>query len=189
MNTGLWIALLVVLAIIIAIAIYVVGTYNNLVRSKNQVEEAFSSMDIYLLKRSDLIPDLVNTVKASAAHERETLESVIAARANAVSADGTEERLEAEGELSQAVSRLLLVAEAYPDLKASSNFMQMQNDLKSMESEIENSRRYYNGTVKYHNNAVSVFPANIVANNFNFEKQPLFEIEDESKREKPNVEF
>lgn len=186
---GLWIVLLVVIAIVGILGIYVVSTYNGLIRSKNQVEEAFSTMDIFLLKRSDLIPDLVATVKASAAHERETLESVIAARSHAVSADTTSERLEAEGELTQAVSRLLLVAEAYPDLKASSNFMQMQNDLKSMEGEIENSRRYYNGTVKYHNNAVSVFPANLVANQFNFEKEPLFEIPDETKREKPTVEF
>ena len=184
-----WIILLVIVAIVAVVGIYVMGTYNNLVRSKNQVEEAFSTMDIFLLKRSDLIPDLVATVKASAAHERETLESVIAARAHAVGANTTEERLQAEGELTQALSRLLVVAEAYPDLKASSNFLQMQNDLKSMESEIENSRRYYNGTVKYHNNAVSVFPANLVANQFNFEKETLFEIPDEAKREKPQVSF
>lgn len=185
-----WIITLLVIVVIIAlVGLYVVGVYNNLVRSKNQVSEAFSTMDIFLLKRSDLIPDLVATVKASAAHERETLESVVAARAHAVGASDTSERLEAEGELTQAISRLLVVAEAYPELKASSNFMQMQNDLKSMESEIENSRRYYNGTVKYHNNAVSVFPANIVANMFNFTKESLFEIPDESKREKPTVEF
>ena len=186
---GIWIGLLIVFAIIVVILIYITGTYNKLVRSKNQVEEAFSTMDVLLLKRSDLIPDLVETVKASAAHERETLETVIAARSHAVQSTSTEERLEAEGELSQAVSRLLVVAEAYPDLKASSNFLQMQNDLKSMESEIENSRRYYNGTVKYHNNAVSVFPANLVANRFNFKKEALFELPDESKREKPEVKF
>ncbi len=185
----IWVVLIIVVAIIAVLGIYVVGTYNSLVRSKNQVEEAFSTMDIFLLKRSDLIPDLVATVKASASHERETLESVIAARSHAVGATNTDERLAAEGELTQAISRLLVVAEAYPDLKASSNFLQMQNDLKSMESEIENSRRYYNGTVKYHNNAVSVFPANIVANQFNFKKETLFEIPDETKREKPTVEF
>lgn len=184
-----WIGLLVVVAIIGVLAIYIMGTYNKLVRSKNQVEEAFSTMDIFLLKRSDLIPDLVKTVKASASHERETLESVIAARSHAVGATSTEDRLEAEGELSQAISRLLVVAEAYPDLKANSNFLQMQNDLKSMEGEIENSRRYYNGTVKYHNNAVSVFPANFVANQFNFEKEELFVLPDETKREKPEIEF
>ncbi|NLC54567.1 MAG: LemA family protein [Erysipelothrix sp.] len=184
-----WIVLLVIVVIVAVVGIWVMGTYNNLVRSKNQVEEAFSTMDIFLLKRSDLIPDLVATVKASAAHERETLESVIAARSHAVGARTTDERLAAEGELTQAISRLLVVAEAYPDLKASSNFLQMQTDLKSMESEIENSRRYYNGTVKYHNNAVSVFPANLVANQFNFQKETLFELPDESKREKPEVSF
>ena len=185
-----WLILVLVLVAIIAIfGLYIVRTYNNLIRSKNQVEEAFSTMDIFLLKRSDLIPDLVATVKASAAHERETLESVIAARSHAIGANTTDERLEAEGELTQAISRLLVVAEAYPDLKASTNFIQMQNDLKSMESEIEGSRRYYNGTVKYHNNAVSVFPANLIAGKFNFTKEPLFEIPDETKREKPTVEF
>lgn len=185
----LWIVLLVVAAIVVIIGVFVVSTYNSLVRSKNQVEEAFSTMDILLLKRSDLIPDLVSTVKASALHERETLESVIAARSQVVGATSAGERLEAEGELTQALSRLLVVAEAYPDLKASSNFLQMQNDLKSMESEIENSRRYYNGTVKYHNNVVSVFPANLVAKQFKFTKEPLFELTDVTKREKPKVEF
>lgn len=183
------IILLVVVVLIIVIGLYIVGVYNNLVRSRNQVKEAYSTMDVLLLKRSDLIPDLVATVKGSAAHESETLESVVAARSRAVGSSDPATRLEAENELSQGLSRLLVVAESYPDLKASSNFVQMQNDLRSMETEIENSRRYYNGTVKYHNNAVSVFPANVVAGMFNFKTESLFELQDESKREKPKVEF
>ncbi len=183
------IILLIVVVIIIVVGIYIVAKYNDLIRSRNQVKEAYSTMDVLLLKRSDLIPDLVATVKASAAHESDTLESVVAARAKAVGSNDPASRLEAENELSQGISRLLVVAESYPDLKASSNFVQMQNDLRSMETEIENSRRYYNGTVKYHNNAVSVFPANVIAGMFNFKTESLFELQDESKREKPKVEF
>ena len=183
------IILLVVVVLAVILLIYVIGVYNSLIRSRNQVKEAFSTMDILLLKRSDLIPDLVATVKASAAHESETLSKVVNARARAVESTDTASRLEAENELSSGISNLLIVAEAYPDLKASSNFIQMQNDLRAMETEIENSRRYYNGTVKYHNNAVSVFPANVVASSFNFKEEPLFELANESQREKPKVEF
>ncbi len=183
------IVLLVILILVIVVGLFVVSNYNNLIRSRNQVREAYSTMDVLLVKRSDLIPDLVATVKASAAHESETLESVVAARSRAIESNDPKARLEAENELSAGISKLLVVAEAYPDLKASSNFIQMQNDLKSMETEIENSRRYYNGTVKYHNNAVSVFPANIVANIFKFSEELLFTVIDETKLEKPKVEF
>lgn len=182
------IILLVLVVLIVLVGIYVAGVYNSLIRSRNQVREAYSTMDVLLLKRSDLIPDLVATVKASAAHESETLQNVVEARAKAISSNDQEARLEAENQLSQGISNLLIVAESYPELKASSNFIQMQNDLRSMETEIENSRRYYNGTVKYHNNAVSVFPANIFAGMFNFHTEALFVV-DEAKKEKPKVEF
>lgn len=180
---------LVLIIVIICLIVLVVGVYNNLVRSRNQVKEAYSTMDILLLKRSDLIPDLISTVKASASHESETLENVVKARTRAIESNSPESRMQAETELSAGISSLLVVAESYPELKASSNFIQMQNDLRSMETEIENSRRYYNGTVKYHNNAVSVFPANIIAGLFNFKEESLFELSDISKREKPKVEF
>lgn len=183
------IILLVIFVLVAVLAVYVIGQYNNLIRSRNQVREAFSTMDVLLLKRSDLIPDLVATVKASAAHESETLENIVKARSRAIESNDTASRLEAENELSMGISNLLVVAEAYPDLKASSNFIQMQNDLRAMETEIENSRKYYNGTVKYHNNAVSVFPANVVASMFNFKEETLFELQNESQREKPTVEF
>lgn len=185
--TLLWV-LIAVIAIVIVIALYTVSKYNSLVRSKNQVDEAFSKMDIYLVKRADLIPNLIETVKGATSHERETLESVVSARSRALSADGTAQRLEAEGELSQALSRLLMISESYPELKANQNFLQMQTDLRSMETEIENARNYYNGTVKYHNNAVSVFPASIVAKKFNFEKEQLF-VAQEEQRANPKVEF
>ncbi|NLC34350.1 MAG: LemA family protein [Erysipelothrix sp.] len=183
------IILLVVVVLVVLAVVLVISQYNNLIRSRNQVREAFSTMDILLLKRSDLIPDLVATVKASAAHESETLEAVVSARSKAVSSNDVSSRLEAENELSTKISNLLVIAEAYPDLKASSNFVQMQNDLRAMETEIENSRKYYNGTVKYHNNAVSVFPANIIASMFNFKTEALFELRNEAQREKPKVEF
>lgn len=181
--------LIIVLVVIVVIILWVVSTYNGFVSLKNKVEEAFSGMDIYLVKRYDLIPNLVNTVKGYAKHESETLENVVAARNQAMNASGMEEKLEAEGELSKSLGRLMMLTENYPDLKANTNFMDLQNQLKTMETEIASSRKYYNGVVKAFNTKVEKIPSNIIAGIFGFKKQPLFVVQDEAQRQNVKVEF
>ena len=181
-----WIAVVAVVAIII---IWFVAAYNGLIKLRNMVEEAFSTMDVFLQKRHDLIPNIVNTVKGYAKHESETLEKVIEARNIAVGAKTPEEKLEAETGLQGAMKNLFAVAESYPELKANVNFLDLQSKLESVENDIANSRRYYNGVVKTYNTKIQVVPTNIVANMFKFEKKPMFEVEDESDRKNVNVEF
>ena len=151
--------------------------------------EAFSTMDVYLKKRFDLIPNLVETVKGYSTHEKSTLEEVTKARASVSSATTTESRLEAEGQLSQALGRLMMVSEAYPDLKANVNFMDLQSQLKLMESEIASSRKYYNGVVKTYNIKVESIPSNIVAKLCKFHQRPLFEVDNVEERQNVKVQF
>lgn len=180
---------IIVLAVVVVIILWFIATYNGLVKLRTMVEEAFSTMDVYLKKRYDLIPNLVNTVKGYAKHESETLESVVQARSMAMNAGSGEERIKAEGELSQALGRLLAISEAYPDLKANQNFMSLQNDLRVMEQEIANSRKYYNGCVKSYNIKIQSIPSNIVASVGGFTLKPLFEVSDTAQRENVKVEF
>ncbi len=177
------------IALVVVLVIYLVGAYNGFVVSRNKVEEAFSTMDVYLIKRSDLIPNLVETVKGYAKHEKETLENVIKARNMAVSATTPEDKIKAAGEMSGMLSRLFALAESYPDLKANTNFQDLMAQLKVVEEDIANARKYYNGIVRQYNTSIEVFPANIVANMFKFVKKPLFEVEDESQRKNVKVEF
>ena len=180
---------LIVIGVLVLAVLYGVSIYNRLVKLRNLVQEAWSSIDVMLKKRHDLIPNLVETVKGYATHERETLENVTRARNLAVGADSVEGKEIAEKNLNQAMVNLFAVAEQYPDLKANANFQQLQAELSSIENDIEKSRRYYNGTVRENNTLVESFPSNIVANMYKFEKSKFFELENIADREVPNVKF
>ncbi|WP_159478233.1 LemA family protein [Chryseobacterium sp. 18068] len=180
---------LIVIGVLVLAVLYGVSIYNRLVKLRNLVQEAWSSIDVMLKKRHDLIPNLVETVKGYATHERETLENVTKARNLAVGADSVEGKEIAEKNLNQAMMNLFAVAEQYPDLKANANFQQLQAELSSIENDIEKSRRYYNGTVRENNTLVESFPSNIVANMYKFEKSKFFELDNIADREVPNVKF
>ncbi len=183
------IALLVVLALAAAVVVWVVVMYNSLVRMRSMVEEAWSGIDVQLKRRTDLIPNLVSTVKGYAAHEKETLEEVIRMRNQAQSAQGVGETAQAQGLLGQALGRLFALAESYPDLKANENFTQLQASLGEIEDQIQLSRRYYNGAVRNLNVAVESFPSNLVAGRFGFTKAEYFELESAAERTVPTVSF
>ena len=181
----------IILGIIVVVIGYGIMAYNNLVRQRQLTQEGWSGIDVQLKRRTDLIPNLMEAVKGYMGHERETLEAVTQARAAAQAAqNGTpEQRAQAEGILSGALGRLFAVAEAYPDLKASQNFMQFQGELSNTENEIQLSRRYYNGTARDLNTAVESFPSNVIANTFKFEKVQYFEMENPADRAVPQVKF
>lgn len=181
----MWIAI----GIIVVLLIIVIVIYNGFVRLKNNCEEAFATMDVYLKKRYDLIPNLVETVKGYASHEKETLQGVIAARNMAQGASTVEEKLAGENMLQGTLRSLFAVAENYPDLKANQNFMDLQNQLKSVEEDIANARKYYNAVIKQFNTKCEMFPSNIIAGIFHFEKKPMFEVEDEAERRNVKVSF
>jgi LemA protein len=182
---------LIILAIIVAVIGYAIFVYNDLVSKRQLKEEGWSGIDVQLKRRTDMIPNLMETVKGYMGHERETLEAVTNARAAATAgANGTPaERSALEGALSGALGRLLAIAEAYPDLKANTTFLEFQSALQTVEDEIQLSRRYYNGSVRNLNTAVESFPSNIVANAFKFEKAEYFELENEADRAVPQVKF
>jgi LemA protein len=181
----------IVLAIIVAVVGYAVVAYNGLVRQRQLSQEGWSGIDVQLKRRADLIPNLMEAVKGYMAHERDTLEAVTKARTQAMAVqNGTpEQRAQAEGALSQALGRLFAVAEAYPDLKASQNFLQFQTALQGTEDELQLARRYYNGTARDLNTAVESFPSNILANIFHFEKVQFFEIDNPADKAVPQVKF
>ena len=178
----------VIAGVVVLLIIWAISVYNSLIKMRNNVEEGFSTMDVYLKKRYDLIPNLVETVKGYATHERETLQKVIAARNAAMSATDPEAKIEAENALSGTLKTLFAVAEAYPDLKANQNFMDLQNQLKKIEEDIANSRKYYNAVTKKYNTKIEVVPSNIIAGMFGFKRKPLFEIAVE-ERENVKVQF
>jgi LemA protein len=181
----------IILVIVVVVLGYAVVAYNNLVRQRQLTQEGWSGIDVQLKRRADLIPNLLEAVKGYMAHERDTLEAVTKARTNAMAvSNGTpEQRAQAEGALSQALGKLFAVAEAYPDLKASQNFLQFQSELSNTENELQMSRRYYNGTARALNTAVESFPSNILANTFHFEKVQYFEIDNPADRAVPQVKF
>lgn len=185
-NTIVW---LILTAVIVLIVIWVIAAYNGFVRLRNMVEEAFSTMDVYLKKRVDLIPNLVETVKGYASHEKETLERVIKARNIATTAENMDDRIQGETMLTGALRSLFAVAEAYPDLKANTNFMDLQGQLQRMEDEIANARKYYNAVVKEFNTKIELFPNNVIAGIFRFTRKPLFEVKDETERDAVSVKF
>jgi LemA protein len=167
------------------ILIWLIIVYNGLVRLKNRVEEAWSDIDVQLKRRYDLIPNLINTVKGYAKHERETLEKVTEMRAKAMSAQDTKEQAEAENALSETLKSLFAVSENYPDLKANQNFLELQRELSDTENKIQASRRFYNGNVRDFNIKIQIFPTNIIAGILGFKEKDFFEAEGE---EKENVE-
>lgn len=179
----------IVIGIIAVIAIWVVGAYNGFIKLRNRVEEAFSTMDVYLKKRYDLIPNIVETVKGYAKHEAQTLEKVIAARNMAQSATTTEGRVEGENMLQGTLKSLFAIAEAYPDLKANANFISLQGQLTEMEGEIANARKFYNAVVKTFNTKVEVFPSNIIAKLFKFTRKTMFVVDEEAQRQNVSVQF
>ncbi|WP_297742012.1 LemA family protein [uncultured Tessaracoccus sp.] len=186
-------ALIVILAIVVVI--WWVSTHNSLVRGRNTIQESWRQIDVELSRRYDLIPNLVETVKGYATHERSTLESVIQHRnqayaaANAAGHGPSEERAQAESKLSQEVRNLLVTVEAYPEIKANQNFMQLQRQLADTEDRIANSRRFYNANVRDYNTRIESVPSSIVANAGKFEKATYFEIQDPTVREAPRVSF
>ncbi|HVY50780.1 MAG TPA: LemA family protein [Devosia sp.] len=181
----------IILVIVVVVVGWAVLAYNGLVRQRQLTQEGWSGIDVQLKRRADLIPNLLESVKGYMGHERETLEAVTKARTEAMAAaNGTpEQRAQAEGILSQALGRLMAVAEAYPDLKASQNFLQFQGELSNTENELQMARRYYNGTARDLNTAVESFPSNILANMFHFEKVQFFEIDNAADRAVPQVKF
>ena len=181
-----WVIVLIV--VIVAIILWIVATYNSLVTLRNRVRDAWSQIDVQLKRRFDLIPNLVETVKGYTKHESETLENVIKARNTYLSATTPEDQMQADGELSKAVSKLFALSEAYPDLKANENFKDLQNQLNETENKIAVSRQFYNDIVMQYNNKVEVIPSNIVANMFHFKKEPFFEAQG-AERENVQVKF
>jgi LemA protein len=184
----LWVVLVIV-AVLVLLVVWVVAMYNGLVRSRNRVDNAWAQIEVQLKRRWDLIPNLIETVKGYAAHERGTFEAVTAARTAAQQAKGPAATAQAEGILGQALGRLFAVAEAYPDLKASQNFLELQAQLSDTENKIAVSRQVYNDTVLTFNNAIQTFPAVILANSFGFTKREFFEVTDAAEREAPHVSF
>lgn len=170
------------------IAVWAISTFNRFVKLKVLVEEAWSGIDVQLKKRYNLIPNLIETVKGYAAHEKETFESVTQARSNAQNAQTVHEQQVAENQLNKSLMNLFAVAEQYPDLKANVNFLELQKQLTNIEDDIEKARRYYNGTVRDKNILVESFPSNILAGLFNFGKSEFFEI-DIAQKEVPRVKF
>jgi LemA protein len=174
---------------ILALIGFVIGNYNNLVQFRNQVKNAWAQIDVQLKRRHDLIPNLVETTKGYAKHERETLENLTKARSMAVDAKGVKEISQAEGALSDAISRLMLVVENYPDLKANQNFLALQEELSSTENKIAFSRQAYNDQVLFYNNQIQMFPSNMIAGMFSFQQESFFQIENKAERETPKVNF
>lgn len=180
--------LIVVIVIVVIIALWFIGTYNSLVGLRNRVKDQWSQIDVQLKRRADLIPNLVETVKGYAKHEKSTFEDVIKARNAVENASTKEEEMKANGELSGVLNRLFALAEAYPELKANENFMSLQNDLKESEDKISMMRQFYNDTVLSYNNKVQTIPSNIVANLCHFKEETFFKV-DEKDRETPKVSF
>ena len=180
---------LIILGVLVVAAIFVIGLYNGLVRKKAAADGAWSDIDVQLKRRYNLIPNLVETVKGYASHERETLESVIKARQTAIDVSGIAGQAQAENMLSGALRQLFALSERYPDLKANQNFMQLQEELASTENKIGFARQHYNRSAAQYNTAIGVFPANMIAGRFNFDKMEYFELEDTAQREVPKVSF
>lgn len=185
-------ALIIALIVIGALLAIVIGMYNSLIRLKNRVEEAWSDIDVQLKRRYDLIPNLVETVKGYASHEKETFEKVTAARTAAMNAQeqgDAKKQAEAENMLSSTLKSIFALSENYPDLKANQNFLELQRELSDTENKIQASRRFYNGNVRDFNTKLEVFPTNIIGNMLGFKSREYFEIEDEKERDNIKVSF
>ena len=174
--------------IIILLIVYIMASYNNFVKLNNKIKEAFSTMDVYLKKRWDLVPNLVEVVKGYAKHESETLESIVNLRNSAYDKMSVTEKIETNQQLTNGISKLIAVAESYPELKASQNFSDLMNQLSKVEDEIANSRKYYNAVVRQLNTKVEMFPSNIIAKIFGFKVSKMFEA-GENERNNVKVEL
>lgn len=175
--------------IVVVVLIWLISSYNGFVKLRNKTEEAFSAMDVSLKKRYDLIPNYVETVKGYAKHESETLRNVVNARNMAMSASTPEERIEKDNLLTGSLRSLFAVAESYPELKANTNFLELQRQLSDIEEEIAGARRYYNGVVNKFNTKTEMFPGNLIAGLFGFRRKPLYEVNDVTERENVKVSF
>lgn len=183
---------LIILGVIVVGAVAIIGLYNSLIKLKNRVDEAWSDIDVQLKRRYDLIPNLIETVKGYASHEKETLEKVTAARTAAMSAQKSgdaKQQAEAENMLSSTLKSIFALSESYPDLKANTNFLELQRELSDTENKIQASRRFYNGNVRDFNTKLQVFPTNIIAGMLKFTAREYFEIKDEKERENVKVKF
>ena len=183
---------LIILGIIVLLGAWAVGIYNNLVRLRNNRENAFANIDVQLKQRHDLVQQLVATVKGYATHEKEVLEKVTNARAAAMSANTINDKIQAENALSSALAGLKVSVEAYPDLKANQNFLQLQNEIADIENKLAAVRRFFNSATRELNNAVQTFPSNILAGMFGFTKQPMFEVSTEERTQldkAPEINF
>jgi LemA protein len=184
------IILVVMLVVLVGLILFIAGQYNGLVRARNEVKNAWSSIDVQLKRRYDLIPNLLETVKGYAAYERGTLDAVVKARQQAMSFTGSvEDRAKVENALTQSLRSVFALAEAYPDLKANQNFLALQEELSATENKIGFSRQYYNDAAMRYKNRVEVFPSNIIAGMFNFQAEPFFQVEEAAERVVPQVKF
>lgn len=181
--------LIIVVIIIIAIILYIISLYNKLVDLKNRVQNSWAQVDVQLQRRNDLIPNIVSTVKGYATHEKSTFEQVTRARANMANAEGVADIAKADGEITNALKSLFAVAEAYPDLKANTNFLNLQDELATTENKIAYARQFYNDTVLMYNNKCQQFPSNIIAGLFHFKEAESFETTTPEARSVPKVEF
>ena len=182
----MWIYIVIILIVIIVL--YTLITYNNFIKLKNMVKEAFSTMDVYLKKRWDLIPNIVETVKGYAKHEENTLKEIVELRNNSYDSMTDDEKVQANQRISKDIGQIMLLAESYPDLKASANFQDLSRELSKVEEDIANARKYYNGVIEMFNNKVEMFPSNIFAKLFGYKTKEMFET-DERERENIKVQF
>lgn len=182
---------IIVIVVVVILAAWLVSMYNSLVKMRNNRENAFADIDVQLKQRHDLVPQLVETVKGYAAHEKDTLERVINARNGAIGAKTIDEKIVAENALSSALSGLKITLEAYPDLKANQNFLQLQEEIADLEKKLSSVRRYFNSATKEYNNAVETFPSNILAGMFGFRKEVMFDLGEQraALEEAPKIKF
>lgn len=182
---------IIVIVVVVILAAWLVSMYNSLVKMRNNRENAFADIDVQLKQRHDLVPQLVETVKGYAAHEKDTLERVINARNGAICAKTIDEKIVAENALSSALSGLKITLEAYPDLKANQNFLQLQEEIADLENKLSSVRRYFNSATKEYNNAVETFPSNILAGMFGFRKEVMFDLGEQraALEEAPKIKF
>ena len=180
---------LIILAIVVVIALFVIGVYNGLVKARQKVKNAWSQIEVQLQRRFDLIPNLVETVKGYMTHESETLEKVTALRSSWANATNVEEKANLDNQLSGVLKTIMAVSENYPDLKANTNFTELQNSLTETENKISFSRQFYNDTVTMYNTKLEVFPDNFVASMFGFKPEPLFNVDSEEARKNVKVDF
>ena len=178
----------IIIAIVLIIVMYVLITYNSFIKLKNMVQEAFSTMDVYLKKRWDLIPNLIETVKGYVKHEENTLKEIVDLRGNSYDSMSDDEKVKANQTISKDINKIMLVAENYPDLKASANFQDLSRELSKVEEDVANARKYYNGAVEMFNNKVEMFPSNILAKLFGYKPKAMFET-DNNERENVKVSF